>query len=111
MLVIKPLITIYNPFIALYIFFDLLIFDFFFFGFPLQETPYVMLKKVQSGVEFENNNDRYEGYCVDLLKLLAQRINFNYELNPIKSRIYGTDNGKGEWDGLIGELMNKVEQY
>ncbi|XP_071819367.1 glutamate receptor ionotropic, kainate 2-like isoform X2 [Apostichopus japonicus] len=73
----------------------------------ITETPYVMLKKVQSGVEFENNNDRYEGYCVDLLKLLAQRINFNYELNPIKSRIYGTDNGKGEWDGLIGELMNK----
>lgn len=67
-----------------------------------------MLKKVENGVQFKNHNDRYEGFCIDLLKHLSERIGFNYEIREVESRIYGADLGNGEWSGIIGELMQKV---
>ena len=39
----------------------------------LQEEPYMMLKKAEGGEELRGN-DRFEGYCKDMMDLIAQRL-------------------------------------
>jgi len=53
-------------------------------------------------------NDKYEGYVVDLIQLIAKEINITYEF-----RLRNDGNGKkdkktGKWDGLIGEVHELV---
>nr|XP_040571852.1 glutamate [NMDA] receptor subunit 1-like isoform X2 [Lepeophtheirus salmonis] len=50
------------------------------------------------------------GYCIDLLKLLAEHCNFTYSLH-VSFIEYGSlernnETGKLEWNGLIGELVD-----
>ncbi|VDD88194.1 unnamed protein product [Enterobius vermicularis] len=50
-------------------------------------------------------NDRFEGYCMDLLKLLAERIeNFDYEIKL--SKAFGSKQPDGDYDGVIGALIH-----
>uniref|UniRef100_A0A915C8N3 Glutamate receptor 1 n=1 Tax=Parascaris univalens TaxID=6257 RepID=A0A915C8N3_PARUN len=69
--------------------------------------PFVMLKR---GCESSNRtecqgNERFEGFCIDLLKLLSDRIeDFHYEI--ILSNKYGAKQPDGSWDGLIGALLS-----
>ncbi|RWS31910.1 hypothetical protein B4U80_10436 [Leptotrombidium deliense] len=52
-----------------------------------------------------------EGYCMDLLKRLAEKLNYTYELYLISDGFYGSqefeENGSYKWNGLVGELMSK----
>ncbi|KAI6240078.1 Glutamate receptor 1 [Aphelenchoides fujianensis] len=70
--------------------------------------PFVMIKR---DCEFSNSsecqgNARFEGYCIDLLKLLNDRnSNFNYEIFIGKDNKYGVKQEDGSWDGLIGYLL------
>lgn len=56
-----------------------------------------------------------KGYCIDLLKALALRINFTYDLALSPDGQFGhyvlknssTMTVKKEWTGLIGELVNE----
>lgn len=71
----------------------------------LENRPYVMKVK-----DWQNRtgNDRYEGYCIDLIKELSTIRNFKYELNVLEGETppYGSKNDKGEWSGLIRELID-----
>lgn len=71
----------------------------------LENRPYVM--KVQ-GWENKTGNDRWEGYCVDLIRELSNISNFEYELRVLEgeSPSHGARNEKGEWNGLIRELID-----
>lgn len=75
---------------------------------------------MSNSTECEGNN-KYEGYCIDLLKLLADKIEgFNYEIklgtkvsgycssysNPFPTFQAGSKQPDGSWDGMIGELLN-----
>ncbi len=44
----------------------------------MQTEPYLMLKKAEEGEVLEGN-DQYEGYCKDLIDLIAQEVGFNCE--------------------------------
>ena len=35
-------------------------------------------------------NDRFEGYCVDLTKRIAEVLNFSYELKLVKDNKFGS---------------------
>lgn len=51
-------------------------------------------------------NERFEGFCIDLLKLLSDRIeDFNYEIFLSAGNKYGAKQPDGSWDGLIGYLL------
>jgi len=71
----------------------------------LENRPYVM--KVD-GWNNKTGNDRWEGYCVDLIRELSLIRNFKYELRVLEgeSPPHGTRNEKGEWNGLIRELID-----
>lgn len=70
--------------------------------------PFVMIKSTCAGSnssECEGNN-RFEGFCVDLLKLLRDRIpDFNYAIQLNSQNKYGVKQPDGSWDGLVGDLL------
>lgn len=59
----------------------------------------------------ENGSDGkpvFSGYCIDLLKQISEHLNFEYEISLVPDREFGTLNDKGEWNGMIRELIDKV---
>lgn len=63
--------------------------------------PYIMLRESSERL---SGNDRFEGFCIDLLNEIAEILKFNFVLIPIKA--YGSRNAKtGEWNGMIKELL------
>lgn len=53
-------------------------------------------------------NDRFEGYCLDLLKELSNILGFTYEVRLVADGKYGAQNDKGEWNGMVRELIDHV---
>ena len=58
--------------------------------------------------EEEDGTISYEGFCIDLLKQLAKMLHFTYEIYPSPDGQYGSITENGTWDGMMGELVNKV---
>ncbi|XP_020899711.1 glutamate receptor 2 isoform X2 [Exaiptasia diaphana] len=67
------------------------------------DSPYMMLKKNHSGL---TGNDRYEGFGVDMISKLAEKLKFKYEIKISTETSYGAPIG-GEWKGLVGELVDQ----
>ena len=73
----------------------------------LQEDPYMMRREDPNGML--TGNDRYEGYCVDLLRGIANILHFNYSIKEVGDGKYGSMEGpQNEWTGMVRELMDKV---
>ncbi|XP_044215191.1 glutamate receptor ionotropic, kainate 2 isoform X5 [Thunnus albacares] len=68
------------------------------------EEPYVMFKKSDKPLY---GNDRFEGYCIDLLRELANILGFTYEIRLVEDGKYGAqDENTGQWNGMVKELMD-----
>ncbi|XP_023158824.1 glutamate receptor ionotropic, kainate 2 isoform X1 [Ceratitis capitata] len=66
------------------------------------ETPYVMM---HYGKNF-TGNERFYGFCIDILELIARDIGFDYILDLVPDRKYGAqDPFSGEWNGMVSQLM------
>ncbi|EGT53286.1 hypothetical protein CAEBREN_28713 [Caenorhabditis brenneri] len=71
--------------------------------------PFVMLRRRNPGEPELKGNDRFEGYCIDLLNLLAKNITgFEYDVFISDGNKYGSRQADGSWDGMIGYLLNEV---
>uniref|UniRef100_M3ZMS7 Glutamate receptor n=1 Tax=Xiphophorus maculatus TaxID=8083 RepID=M3ZMS7_XIPMA len=69
-----------------------------------KEEPYVMFKKSDKPLY---GNDRFEGYCIDLLRELSGILGFRYEVRLVEDGKYGSlDDGTGQWNGMVRELMD-----
>ncbi|KAF0040048.1 hypothetical protein F2P81_008283, partial [Scophthalmus maximus] len=67
------------------------------------EAPYVMLKK---NADLFVDNDRYEGYCVDLAAEIAKHCGFKYQLKIVGDGKYGARDAETKiWNGMVGELV------
>lgn len=55
-------------------------------------------------------NDRYEGFCVDMLKELAEILRFNYKIRLVGDGVYGVPEANGTWTGMVGELIARVRK-
>lgn len=56
-------------------------------------------------------NDRYEGFCVDMLEKIAEILRFKYTIQPTPGQVYGIKDPKtGEWNGMVKELINNVSR-
>lgn len=56
-----------------------------------------------------HGNDRFEGYCIDLLRELASILGFVYEVRLVEDGKYGSqEESTGQWNGLVRELMDHV---
>ncbi|XP_077984312.1 glutamate receptor ionotropic, kainate 3-like [Glandiceps talaboti] len=73
------------------------------------EEPFIMEKANASGKGLIGE-DRFEGYCIDMLKALAKMMNFKYELSLVPDGKFGSKDENGEWNGLVRELQdNKAD--
>ncbi|KAL1442623.1 hypothetical protein MTO96_030696 [Rhipicephalus appendiculatus] len=66
-------------------------------------APYVMLKKSAPKLE---GNDRFEGFCVDLLREMSASLGFRYRLKLVRDGAYGTRDSQGRWNGMMRELVD-----
>lgn len=54
-------------------------------------------------------NERFEGYCMDLLKELSNILGFSYDVHLVEDGKYGSqDETTGQWNGMVRELMDHV---
>nr|AXF48858.1 ionotropic receptor IR27 [Lobesia botrana] len=53
----------------------------------------------------EEGQPLYEGYCMDLIHLLSENMNFDYEIITPKVGSFGRRLPNGSWDGVVGDLM------
>ncbi|CAH0547299.1 unnamed protein product [Brassicogethes aeneus] len=66
------------------------------------EQPYVMLKQQIVG------NDRYEGFCIDLLREIASMVGFEYRIELVPDGKYGViDLDTGDWNGIVRQLIDR----
>ena len=70
-----------------------------------QENPYVMRK---SNYQDFQGNDQYEGFCVDMLRELAEILKFSFRIKLVDDGLYGAPEPNGSWTGMVGELINRV---
>jgi hypothetical protein len=56
-------------------------------------------------------NDRYEGFCVDMLAQISTTVGFEFTLYEVADQTYGkmADNG-ADWNGIVGELARGVSK-
>ncbi|XP_047217218.1 glutamate receptor ionotropic, kainate 5 isoform X2 [Girardinichthys multiradiatus] len=68
------------------------------------ENPYVMRK--DNYQDFEGN-EQYEGFCVDMLRELADTLKFSFKIKLVDDGLYGAPEPNGSWTGMVGELINR----
>ncbi len=62
-----------------------------------------MLKK---NADLFVDNERYEGYCVDLAAEIAKHCGFKYQLKIVGDGKYGARDAETKiWNGMVGELV------
>lgn len=61
--------------------------------------------------ENAEGNSRYEGFCIDLLHEIAQIVGFEYTIELVPDGKYGAPNDNQEWDGMIRQLIDRVNQF
>ncbi|XP_075751958.1 glutamate receptor ionotropic, kainate 2 [Rhipicephalus microplus] len=67
--------------------------------------PYVLLRK--DSKTSSAGEDRLDGYCVDILRQMALLLGFRFELRLVRDGTYGVVNARGEWSGIIREVMDR----
>lgn len=75
------------------------------YTFCLQEAPYVRLKQDHWR---RLANDKYEGFCIDLLREVAEMLDFRYEIYLVPDGKFGNKRPDGTWNGLVQQLMDGV---
>ena len=67
----------------------------------IEESPFLIARKNVKG-DYE-----YEGYCIDLLKKLSEKLRFDYKIYLVADDQFGAQNMlTGEWNGMVRELIN-----
>ncbi|KFM59945.1 Glutamate receptor, ionotropic kainate 2, partial [Stegodyphus mimosarum] len=68
-----------------------------------KSKPYTMVRVGDN----LTGNERYEGFCVDLIHSICLRLKCKYEYRIVADDNYGNRQENGTWDGMIGEVMNQ----
>ncbi|XP_002737751.2 glutamate receptor 2-like [Saccoglossus kowalevskii] len=68
------------------------------------DEPFVMM----SDDPTKKGNDRYKGFCKDLLDKLQSSLDFKYEMTLVPDGQYGAkdeDSDRVRWNGMVGQLI------
>ena len=74
-------------------------------------APFVMKrqldvpKEAQERLSFE---EKYEGYVLDFVYALSEKLKFKYQFHIVGDGKYGSQLPNGEWNGMIRELQDQV---
>ena len=72
-----------------------------------QEPPFAMLKKDH---EQRKGNDRFEGFAIEMMEVISQMLQFEYEFYVVHDGNFGIRLETGEWNGMIGEVLCGVNR-
>ncbi|KAL0269510.1 UNVERIFIED_CONTAM: hypothetical protein PYX00_007214 [Menopon gallinae] len=75
-------------------------------------TVYRIVTVIQHPFVFTDPNaadgeSKYKGYCIDLIEEIRELIKFDYEIYEAPDKKFGTMDDKGQWNGMIKELIDK----
>lgn len=84
-----------------------------------QEEPYAMIKPEYSDEvkKLRDNGSRvcgthyFLGFCIDLAQKVAEKINMTYDICLVQDGMYGAELADKSWNGMIGELLEKVSYF
>ncbi|XP_068084209.1 ionotropic receptor 25a [Anabrus simplex] len=68
----------------------------------LEQKPFVY----RDGYD-EKGNEKFKGYCIDLLEEIRNLTQFNYVIYHVKDNKSGNMDEEGNWNGMIKDLMDK----
>ncbi|KAJ8875454.1 hypothetical protein PR048_023349 [Dryococelus australis] len=68
----------------------------------VEQKPFI----VKDGVD-EKGRPKFKGYCIDLINEIRNITEFQYEIYEAPDGKMGNMNEKGQWDGMIKELIEK----
>ncbi|XP_075752069.1 glutamate receptor ionotropic, kainate 3-like [Rhipicephalus microplus] len=71
-------------------------------------APYVMER---GPLEKMVGNDRFEGFCVDLLREMSGLLGFHYQLRLVRDGAYGSRDSHGHWNGMVRELLDMEADF
>ncbi|KAM4563391.1 glutamate receptor U1 [Odontesthes bonariensis] len=60
----------------------------------IKDEPYTM-----------SRGSQLEGYCIDLISELSEKLGFKYKVHLVKDNRYGAMDSSGNWNGMIGEII------
>jgi len=66
------------------------------------------MRRPNGSVSVWGDEGEFVGFIPDLMRILSRRVGFNYEIRLVTDGKYGGRNVDGSWNGMIGELMNRV---
>ena len=73
-----------------------------------QDRPYVFdSTQAIDGIPIVGRH-RFYGYCADLAELVARSVGYEYHIRLVRDGQYGSPQGDGTWNGMIGELIRHV---
>ena len=55
-----------------------------------------------------HRQQQFVGYIPDLLHELADIIHFDYDIEPVPDASFGHRRLDGTWDGMVGQLIDRV---
>ena len=73
-----------------------------------QSPPYLQIRKQPEEGKPLVGNDVYDGYCAELASAIATELEFDYVLELVKDGRYGERMDDGRWNGMVGELTERV---
>jgi hypothetical protein len=57
-------------------------------------------------------NQKFEGFCIDLLEKIAKLCNFTYEIRQVNDGQHGSFSFiTNKWNGIVGEIIEKVKVF
>ncbi|XP_051172594.1 glutamate receptor ionotropic, kainate 2-like [Leptopilina boulardi] len=65
--------------------------------------PYAWLK---DSLTMRLGNDRFEGYAIDIIQELSNKLGFNYTFIVQEDKNYGVYNNTTGWNGMIGKIIS-----
>ena len=81
----------------------------------VQDPPFVLFEDRAPDGSLLRGNERFSGFCKDLLDAIADKLHFSYVLFLNQEQKYGqprdTPDGKRDWNGLIGDLVSGVRAF
>ena len=69
-----------------------------------------MFKTTEDGRTLEGN-DKFEGFCIDLLHQLSLKLGFDYRIKLVEDGNYGGQKEDGSFDWMVAELMERVRMF
>ncbi|PAA89431.1 hypothetical protein BOX15_Mlig000431g1 [Macrostomum lignano] len=74
----------------------------------VEDAPFIKVKNKNDS----NSPPQFDGFCIQMLNLIAQEAGFNFTVRLVEDGNYGTKTGNDSegnevWNGMIGELIDK----